>query len=242
MNRLIIDECRCKHGTFHLLKKDTGVSRVLRNTKEWQPVVLNPALRHIGLGDTIIDGGASIGPLTIPFSKAVGDKGVVYAFEPQRVMFQQLCANIIANGLGNVHAHNVGLSDSNRIAKFRYKGHDSYNFNETMSYGRYIISDDESIGDDIQLRTIDSFNIEDVAFIKLDVENHELEVLHGAIETIDKFRPEIILEANNLTPEQKRIGGKDGLIHQFLKKFGYTRTPLVRKSGVARDFLFIVKA
>lgn len=239
MKTLDIQEHVCKEGKFLLIKNDTGVSRVLVKTKQWQPVVLIPALKYVKLGDTVLDVGASCGPLTIPFAKAVGNEGIVHAFEPQRVVFQQLCANIILNGLPNVHAHNVGISDSNRIAKFRYKDRDSYTYFETMSFGRYIISDDEEIGDDVEIRTLDSFKIPNVAFIKIDIENHELQSLHGAIETIKRCKPAIILEANNITPEQKKIGGKGGLIHQFLDKFGYVRTPLLGKLGRAKNFLFV---
>jgi len=242
MNTLKVKEHACKEGKFLLLQNDIGVSRVLAHSKEWQPVVLKPALKHIKPGDTVLDIGANLGPLTIPFAKAVGDKGVVHAFEPQRIVFQLLCANVVLNGLPNVYTHNVGISDSDRVSKFRYKDHDTYTYFESMPYARYILSDDEEIGDDVQIRTIDSFEIPDVAFIKIDIENHELQCLHGAAKTIERCKPAIILEANNITPEQLEIGGEGGLIHQFLDQFQYDRTPLIRASGKARDFLFTPKA
>jgi len=243
MKKLAIKQHTCKEGKFLLIANDTGVSRVLARTGQWQSaVVLKPALKQIKPGDTVLDLGASCGPLTIPFAKAVGDSGIVHAFEPQRIVFQQLCANIILNGLPNVYAHNVGISDTNGIVKFRYKDKSSYTYADTMSFGRYIISDDNSIGDDVQICTVDSFDIPNVAFIKIDIENHELQALHGAVDTIERCRPAIILEANNITPEQLEIGGEEGLIHQFMNQFGYDRTPLVRASGKARDFLFTPKA
>lgn len=241
MKKLNVREYVCKEGKFLLIKNDTGVSRVLAHTKEWQPVVLRPALKQIKPGDTVLDIGASCGPLTVPFAKAVGGKGIVHSFEPQRLVFQQLCANVILNGLPNVHTHNVGISDSNGVAKFRYKDRDSYTHFESMSFGRYIISDNDQIGDDVEIRTLDSFEIPNVAFIKIDIENHELQALRGATKTIERCRPAIILEANNITPKQQAVGGKGGLIHQFMDQFGYTRTPLVRASGIARDFLFTPK-
>ena len=38
--------------------------------------------------------------------------GKVYAFEPQRIVFQQFCANVFLNRLDNVHAYNIALGDT----------------------------------------------------------------------------------------------------------------------------------
>ena len=46
----------------------------------------------------------------------------------------------------------------------------------------------------IECRTLDTFMLNNVSFIKIDVENHENEVLDGARETILRNRPIIILE------------------------------------------------
>lgn len=43
--------------------------------------------------------------------------------------------------------------------------------------------------------TLDSLNLNDVGFIKIDVEGHELSVLQGAASTIDRNHPNILVEA-----------------------------------------------
>src|SRR6202022_1062963 len=45
----------------------------------------------------------------------------------------------------------------------------------------------------VQTRTLDSYGFKDVAFIKIDVEGHELQVLDGATDTIARCRPIILL-------------------------------------------------
>jgi FkbM family methyltransferase len=49
----------------------------------------------------------------------------------------------------------------------------------------------------VETRTLDSYELEDVGFIKIDVEGHELSVLDGAVETIEKSRPNLLIEAND---------------------------------------------
>jgi len=54
-------------------------------------------------------------------------------------------------------------------------------------------------GDDVDAITIDSLNLPSCGLIQLDIERHELFALMGAIETIEKFRPVIILEGPETT-------------------------------------------
>ena len=46
----------------------------------------------------------------------------------------------------------------------------------------------------VRTKTLDSYGFENIAFIKIDVEGHELQVLEGATETIARCRPTILLE------------------------------------------------
>ena len=59
----------------------------------------------------IIDIGANNGHFTVEFAQYVGDNGKVHSFEPQRIIFQQLCGNVFLNGLDNVYTYNVALGD-----------------------------------------------------------------------------------------------------------------------------------
>jgi len=47
---------------------------------------------------------------------------------------------------------------------------------------------------EVQIDRLDSFNLEDISFIKIDVEGHEVEVIEGATVTIRKYRPNILVE------------------------------------------------
>ncbi|TFG83046.1 MAG: FkbM family methyltransferase, partial [Chromatiales bacterium] len=55
------------------------------------------------------DIGANIGTHTLALARLVGQQGLVFAFEPQRIVFQTLCANMALNSLDNVHCINSAV-------------------------------------------------------------------------------------------------------------------------------------
>ena len=106
------------------LPGDAGIHRLIQGRAGWflynrHDVYIGHALERYGeygqieagSGDVVIEVGANIGSLTVGLAKAVGSSGRVIALEPQRVVFQTLCANIALNSLtwvDTVHAA-VGL-------------------------------------------------------------------------------------------------------------------------------------
>lgn len=70
------------------------------------------------------------------------------------------------------------------------------------------------IGFNIPMVTIDELNISDLTLIKLDVENYEYAVLLGAENSIKKFHPIIIIELHKTNPNY------DNII-KFLQKYKY---------------------
>lgn len=68
-------------------------------------------------------------------------------------------------------------------------------------------------------KTLDSFNFEDIDFIKIDVEGHEFKVLMGGVETIKKYKPTILVEENESTEFFNK--GKMFDATKFLENLGY---------------------
>lgn len=58
----------------------------------------------------------------------------------------------------------------------------------------------------VELRTLDSLELQKVDFIKIDVEGYEYFVLQGGLNTIRKFKPQIILEYSPTFFEAIEIG------------------------------------
>lgn len=84
----------------------------------------------------------------------------------------------------------------------------------------------------VEMRTIDSFEFRDVDFIKLDAEGYEENIARGAIDTITRWRPTILVE------QKRDMACKYGLEPQgaitFLKSLGYV---VVREMG--GDFVMV---
>lgn len=50
---------------------------------------------------------------------------------------------------------------------------------------------------DEQIYTLDEFNLSNIDYIKIDVDGHEVSILQGAVNTIKKYSPLIVLEQEN---------------------------------------------
>jgi hypothetical protein len=50
---------------------------------------------------------------------------------------------------------------------------------------------------DVELKTLDQCELKNVGFIKIDVEGHELAVLEGALATLDREHPNLLIESND---------------------------------------------
>lgn len=83
---------------------------------------------------------------------------------------------------------------------------------------------------DIPLKTLDSFNLQDVDFIKLDCEGYELFALKGGEEMLKRCHPVVIVEQK--PGRAKKFGLKDTQAVDYLKSLGYKL-----QSEISGDFI-----
>ena len=144
-------------------------------------------------GDIVLDIGANIGYYSVLFSKIVTDTGKVLCFEPTKHYRDVLSDNLKCNQLTNCEVYSYGLSNENHSMKINIGVHSA-----TMHW----VGDEKPIKiEDIYLKrlddVIDSFGIDKIDFIKIDIDGHESACLEGAWETIQKYKPIILLEVNH---------------------------------------------
>ncbi len=183
----------CRHGTLLYNINDRYIGRALHEYAEFSQGEVDLFQRLLRPGQTVVDAGANIGAHTVYFCRAVGPQGRVHAFEPQRVIFQALCANLALNSLQNGFAHHAALGEAEgRITV------DTPDYARENNFGGMALGE-WSEGEEVALTTVDHLELAACHFIKIDVEGMEQAVLRGARRTIDRHRP--VLYVENDRPE-----------------------------------------
>lgn len=89
---------------------DQYIGKSLQTYGEWSYGEIDLLCRYLPRDAVVVEVGANIGAHTIPLARHL-THGRVVAFEPQRICFQMLCANIINNDCINVAAYNMAVGD-----------------------------------------------------------------------------------------------------------------------------------
>src|SRR4051812_48350593 len=80
----------CRHGQMLFLKRDQYIGRSLDLYGEFSELEAEIFTKYLQPGNSVIEVGSNIGAHTLRLARLVGPQGTVYAFEPQRLLFQLL--------------------------------------------------------------------------------------------------------------------------------------------------------
>lgn len=168
----------------------------------------------------ILDIGAHIGWYTVNFARECNH---VYSFECSPKSFNYLCGNIALNGLDyKVTKYNCALSNDEGTTKYYIRDSGDGGCNGISEFDFDKINNTRSI--DVPKKTLDSFGITNINFIKIDVEGHEQQVLEGGKQTlINNNYPPVLFESWDEHHERE---GKPALklkeqLFNFLYGLGY---------------------
>jgi FkbM family methyltransferase len=132
-----------------------------------------------------VDIGANVGLYTHLLSRCVGERGLVYAFEPNPALFASLERNCRTNGLANVRLHNVALGaqdDTLTLTRARFNSGDSRLSRDETSAASGSVS--------VPVRRLDGLlEGRPLDFVKIDVQGWELEVFKGMRGQLAGSRP-----------------------------------------------------
>jgi FkbM family methyltransferase len=188
-------------------------------------------------GMVFIDCGANEGLYTLYAARRIGPAGRVLAIEPSTREVQRLRANIALNQLNNITIEQVALGNQSKRALLTVAGpgHEALN---TMSSIEEPLRQEE-----VQVETLDALvdrhQLERVDLIKLDIEGSEVQALLGSGETIERFSPILLIEAEE-TRLASMTNGLDDLLaildeHQYAVQIFDEQTGRLRPANRPRE-------
>ncbi len=170
---------------------------------ELELAVLMALIQYPGL---VVEVGANMGIHTVPMARALQEKGrKLVAFEPQPVIFQQLCANLALNSLMNVTALPFACGEVPGVLSFPRP-----DYLKRGNFGGISLSSTVKMATDgcVQvpcLKLDDLLQTEQVGLLKVDVEGSELRVLKGCAGVIQRSKPLLYLENDRVEHSQELI-------------------------------------
>jgi len=156
--------------------------------------------KYVNKESIVLDIGANIGTHTLWFAQ---NSKLVMAFEPQRYVFQMLCANMALNSIQNADCKQLGVGSTREIIEVAFIDPETENNFGGLSLQDHSIEkvrEETGIrdldGEKIAICRIDDIGLQKCDFIKIDVEGMEPEVLKGGRKTILELRPYIYIEVD----------------------------------------------
>jgi FkbM family methyltransferase len=172
-----------------------------------------------------VDVGANMGIFAFAMQRYSRE---VVAFEPNTDLLP-----FLRRFLGNrVRLEDAALSSRPGQAEFRVVADNTGVATIEAKNPLSMIDEPSSIATrSVATRTLDSFALSDVSFIKIDVEGHEEAVLAGAVETIAANRPAVLVES-----EDRHNPGAPARVADWFTALGYDgffiRERLLRPVGM----------
>ena len=187
--------------------KKQGMGKI----EEYQNIELQTAISHCAKLRIAVDIGAHVGITAFRLSQSFEH---VHAFEVNTNLLPCLHHNLNIKGVHNCTTHPVGIGDVEKDVDIK---------TTNKSFGTHVDPDKKT--GKYKIKTLDSFEIQNVDFIKIDAEGYEPLVIKGALKTIEKYKPIILYERKD---HPERYGYKRDSIRDILMPLGYR---MIRKLG-----------
>jgi FkbM family methyltransferase len=159
--------------------------------------------RNIRPGDAVIGPGTNIGYIASYLLDAINPGGDLICLEPSRQCFEALVQNNPDIGRNGMHIFNAALSHGEGIDEFCETSRivsAGYGFLKSASQ-----PPDEGNRYAVPTHSVDSlmesFGIETLRFLKLDIEGSELNPLRGATKSLESGNIEHIMVETNVDPD-----------------------------------------
>ena len=194
-------------GQIDLNRADDNMSALMAETL-WEHRKVAYLQEHLKPGMIFVDAGAHIGYFTLIAAKLVGEKGKVFAYEPDPQNWRRLRDNVTHNGYTWVNYPRVGLSEHAENLRLYQHPNSAFSSVERVSETSQVIPVTR-LDLALQYTAID--------IVKIDVEAHEAAVLRGMTGIFERFQPLTLLM--DLHPE---LGANNHDVEAILTMYGFS--------------------
>ena len=173
--------------------------------------------RFVRPGDTFLDLGANVGFVSCQAARWVGDKGQVFAFEPDRLNFRLLRRNLRTNRSGVVEAVRAAVSESNGTITLHRS---LVNCGDHRIYG---VEAGKRVEEQVRTIQLDDYlesRASRVDFVKMDVQGAESLVVRGMQRILAENRDHITLLVEWWPHGLERAGSSPAELAELFSRHG----------------------
>lgn len=174
-----------------------SISDHIKTNKFWEPHIHEVFEKYINKDSIVVEGGSHIGSHSIKIAKLAKH---LICFEPLKQSNELLRKNLKNNNCDNVTVFNTALG--NKLSKsmfawipFGNVGASGLDDNPMGIPNNQKDLNPETDLYEVDVNTVDSLKLDRLDFLKLDVEGYETKAVEGAMDTIIRHRPIVLLES-----------------------------------------------
>lgn len=183
---------------FQTIENDKGISTELQIYESHEPLTTHLMIKELKENMVCVDLGSNIGYYAVIESNIIGESGKIFAIEPSPVNFPILRLNLENQKKNNFLAYNIAIGDKNEDMEFIIST--KSNWSKIRMNNENINSADKIIK--IPVKTLDSFvienNITKIDILRMDVEGFEYNIILGANNVLEKYKPKIFVEIHKM--------------------------------------------
>jgi FkbM family methyltransferase len=201
---------------FSLLDRARVLHRAWRYTRRTEVAPVRFMRSFLKPGMTAVDVGANKGAYTFWMCRRVGRTGTVVAFEPQPNWAEYVTEIGRSFHFPQLQVVTAGLSSSDgerSLVRPNSNPNGGASF-ELESTGPGATLTAQAVRMDTALKQL---GVRQVDFIKIDVEGHEYDVLAGGTETLERYKPAMVLECQ----DHRHPEGQTTRVFGMLDDLGY---------------------
>lgn len=232
---------RCRDADYLLFATTDLISTALYLTDGWEPhlVDISRVFHQAATRPLVLDIGANLGAYAVPVAKEIQARGgVVYAYEPQRIVYYQLCGNAVLNRLDNLLAYNNAVGDQPCTVFIpdmdlsRQPNVGGFSLVKTYREAQGVESAMLEGGHHVPMVALDDLDLPaSPCVIKIDVEGYELEVLQGGLKFLEHHGyPPFLFEAWN---REWYAPQKEALL-RLITSLGYRVQTILKDNFIAQ--------